>query len=205
MSELVKIKGTENVGCVDGYNDGLYIVTLENGSQGWYAEEELEFLNIASVQTSEHTAIKNLIVALNSTKQFECMDLDNDDFISYICKVAELTPHTYKEIMKEYFCDKPHLYEIRKADMIIVDLLVEYLKESNWNEDGSPSNDDSYYKVVQIKTERPISEIRAEADEEDWVEEMMDSDDVKEIFAMEEYVEDTLRVVQVLSEVGHEC
>lgn len=89
--------------------------------------------------------------------------------------------------------------------MIIVDLLVEYLKESNWNEDGSPSDGDSYYKVVQIKTERPISEIRAEVDEEDWVEEMMDSDDVKEIFAMEEYVEDTLRVVQVLSEVGHEC
>ena len=89
--------------------------------------------------------------------------------------------------------------------MIIVDLLVEYLKESNWNEDGSPSNDDSYYKVVQIKTERPISEIREEADKEDWVEEMMDSNDVKEIFAMEEYAEDTLRVIQVLSEVGHEC
>lgn len=34
---------------------------------------------------------------------------------------------------------------------------------------------------------------------------MMDSDDVKAIFAMKDYVEDTLRVVQVLSEVGHEC
>ena len=43
--------------------------------------------------------------------------------------------------------------------MIIVDLLVEYAMESNWNEDGSPSDDDSYYKVVQIKTERPISEL----------------------------------------------
>ena len=89
--------------------------------------------------------------------------------------------------------------------MIIVDLLVEYLKESNWNEDGSPSNDDSYYKVIQIKTDRPISEIKKEADEEEWVSEMMDSDDVNEIFAMEDYVEDTLRVIQVLSEVGHEC
>lgn len=89
--------------------------------------------------------------------------------------------------------------------MIIVDLLVEYLKESNWNEDGSPSNDDNYYKVVQIKTERPISEIRAEADKEDWVEEMMDSNEVNEIFAMAEYVEDTLRVVQILSVFGHEC
>ena len=51
--------------------------------------------------------------------------------------------------------------------MIIVDLLCEYLKESNWNKDGSPSDDDSYYKVIQIKTDRPISEIRNEADEED--------------------------------------
>lgn len=40
--------------------------------------------------------------------------------------------------------------------MIIVDLLCEYAKESNWNTDGSPSNDDSYYKVVQIKTNRTI-------------------------------------------------
>ena len=89
--------------------------------------------------------------------------------------------------------------------MIIVDLLCEYLKESNWNEDGSPSDDDSYYKVIQIKTDRLISEIRNEADEEEWVSEMMDNDDVNAIFAMEDYVEDTLRVIQVLSEVGHEC
>lgn len=89
--------------------------------------------------------------------------------------------------------------------MIIVDLLCEYLKESNWNKDGSPSDDDSYYKVIQIKTDRPISEIRNEADEEEWVSEMIDSDDVNVIFAMEDYVEDTLRVIQVLSEVGHEC
>lgn len=32
--------------------------------------------------------------------------------------------------------------------MIIVDLLCEYAKESNWNADSSPSNDDRYYKVV---------------------------------------------------------
>lgn len=88
--------------------------------------------------------------------------------------------------------------------MIIVDLLCEYLKDSNWNEDGSPSDDDSYYKVVQIKTNRPISEIRKETSKDEWAEEMMDSDDVKEIFAMEDYSEDSLRVIQVLSEVGHE-
>lgn len=88
--------------------------------------------------------------------------------------------------------------------MIIVDLLCEYLKNSNWNEDGSPSIDDSYYKVIQIKTERPISDIKKEADGEEWVAEMMDSDDVNEIFAMEDYAEDTLRVIQVLSEVRHE-
>ena len=36
-----------------------------------------------------------------------------------------------------------------------------------------------------------------------WVNELVDSEDVMEIFAMEDYVEDTLEVKSVLSEVGH--
>ena len=36
-----------------------------------------------------------------------------------------------------------------------------------------------------------------------WVNELVDSEDVMEIFAMEDYVEDTLEVKLVLSEVGH--
>lgn len=88
--------------------------------------------------------------------------------------------------------------------MIIVDLLCEYAKESNWNADGSPSNDDSYYKVVQIKTNRTISEIRKDIEKDGWCEEMANSPDVLDLFNMSDYVEDTLEAKMVLSEIGHE-
>lgn len=87
--------------------------------------------------------------------------------------------------------------------MIIVDLLCEYAKESNWNADGSPSNDDSYYKVVQIKTNRTISEIRKDIEKDGWCEEMINSPDVLDLFNMSDYVEDTLEAKMVLSEIGH--
>ena len=87
--------------------------------------------------------------------------------------------------------------------MIIVDLLFEYAKESNWNADGSPSNDDSYYKVVQIKTNRTISEIRKDIEKDGWCEEMANSPDVLDLFNMSDYVEDTLEAKMVLSEIGH--
>lgn len=87
--------------------------------------------------------------------------------------------------------------------MIIVDLLCEYVKESNWNADGSPSNDDSYYKVVQIKTNRTISEIRKDIEKDGWCEEMANSPDVLDLFNMSDYVEDTLEAKMVLSEIGH--
>lgn len=86
---------------------------------------------------------------------------------------------------------------------MIIDLLCEYLKESNFNEDGSPSYDDSYYKVVQIKTDREISEIREEIEKDGWCKEMSDSKDVEKIFSMKDYVEDTLEARMVLSKVGH--
>ena len=86
---------------------------------------------------------------------------------------------------------------------MIVDLLCEYLKESNFNEDGSPSYDDSYYKVVQIKTDREISEIREEIEKDGWCKEMSDSKDVEKIFSMKDYVEDTLEARMVLSKIGH--
>lgn len=87
--------------------------------------------------------------------------------------------------------------------MLTVDLLCEYLKESNFNKDGSPSDDDSYYMVVQIKTERPLSAIREEVEKEGWCEEMSDSDSVHNIFSMDDYVKDTLEARLVLSKVGH--
>lgn len=83
--------------------------------------------------------------------------------------------------------------------MIIVDLLCEYAKKSNWNADGSPSNDDSYYKVVQIKTNRSISEIRKDIEKDGWCEEMMDSSDVLDLFNAADYIEAKM----VLSEIGH--
>lgn len=86
---------------------------------------------------------------------------------------------------------------------MIVDLLCEYLKESNFNEDGSPSYNDSYYKVVQIKTNREIPEIREEIEKDGWCEEMSDSKDVEKIFNMKDYVEDTLEARMVLSKIGH--
>ena len=88
--------------------------------------------------------------------------------------------------------------------MIVVDLLCEYAKESNWNTDGSPSNDDSYYKVVQVKTDRSISEIRKEIEKDGWCKEMLDSPDVLDLFNIVNYAEDTLEVKMVLSEFGHE-
>lgn len=87
--------------------------------------------------------------------------------------------------------------------LIVVELLCEYLKESNFNKDGSPSDDDSYYKVVQIKTERPLSAIREEVEKDGWCTEMSDSDDVYEILNLDDYVEGTLEARQVLSAVGH--
>mgnify|MGYP001123877061 CR=1 FL=1 len=89
--------------------------------------------------------------------------------------------------------------------MIIVDLLCEYAKESNWNADGSPSNDDSYYKVVQIKTNRSITEIKEEIEKDGWCKEMMDSPDVLNLFNTNDYTEDTLEAKMVLSEIGHKA
>ena len=81
--------------------------------------------------------------------------------------------------------------------------MCEYLTETNFNADGSPSDDDSYYKIVQVKTERPVSEIRKEVKEDGWCREMDDCDDVKAVIGMEDYVEGTLEARHVLSEVGH--
>lgn len=87
--------------------------------------------------------------------------------------------------------------------LVLVDILCEYLTEKNFNADGSPSDDDSYYKIVQVKTERPVSEIIKEVREDGWCREMDGCDDVKAIIGMEDYVGDTLEARMVLSIVGH--
>ena len=85
------------------------------------------------------------------------------------------------------------------------EVLFRYLKNSNWNKDGSPSNDDCYYMIGRVK-----------ADDRKQVQKWVDNNDeyamltigkceeIFELFASEEYVEETLEVVKVLSEVGHE-
>lgn len=93
----------------------------------------------------------------------------------------------------------------KSKKLVLVDILCEYLTETNFNADGSPSDDDSYYKIVQVKTERPVSEIRKEVKEDGWCREMNDCDDVKAVIVMEDYVEGTLEARHVLSEVGHKC
>lgn len=75
------------------------------------------------------------------------------------------------------------------------DVLVSYLRESNFNEDGSPSNDDDYFKVVEI-----IS---------DCIENVIPNVE-KTIFESnnlcgieDDYIEDSLEICEILSTVGH--
>lgn len=76
------------------------------------------------------------------------------------------------------------------------EILVSYLRESNFNEDGSPSCDDDYHKVIRIKATSKEDALK----------------NIKEfIFNSEgwcgiekDYIEDTLEVKAMLSQVGHE-
>lgn len=79
--------------------------------------------------------------------------------------------------------------------MVEYEILVSYLRKSNFNEDGSPSNDDDYYKVIRIKA---TSKKEALENIEEFV---FNSEDWCGI--EEDYVEDTLEVKSMLSEVGH--
>lgn len=75
------------------------------------------------------------------------------------------------------------------------EILISYLRASNWNEDGSPSDDDTYYKIIKVKAnskEEALKNVESFVfDSEDWC--GIEND----------YVEDTFDIVQMLSEVGH--
>lgn len=75
------------------------------------------------------------------------------------------------------------------------EILVSYLRESNYNEDGSPSDDDTYYKIIKIKAN---SKEEALANVEEFV---FNSDDMCGLEA--DYVEGTFEVESMLSQVGH--
>lgn len=85
------------------------------------------------------------------------------------------------------------------------EILFRYLKNSNWNEYGSPSDDDDYYMIGKVKADSKEKVQKWADNEEFWAMETEGNcTEITELFATEEYAEDTLEVVQVLSEVGHE-
>jgi hypothetical protein len=79
--------------------------------------------------------------------------------------------------------------------MIEYEILVSYLRESNFNEDGSPSDDDDYFKVIRISA---TSKEEALKNVEEFI---FNTDGWCGI--EEDYVEGTLDIIKMLSAVGH--
>lgn len=84
------------------------------------------------------------------------------------------------------------------------EVLFRYLKSSNWNEDGTPSDDDDYYMIGKVKAESK-EQVKKWADEGNHyaMRSIGKCKEISDLFCTEDYVEDTLEIVQVLSEVGH--
>lgn len=84
------------------------------------------------------------------------------------------------------------------------EVLFRYLKYSNWNKDGSPSDDDDYYMIGKVKAKNQ-KQIQEWADEGDHysMHSIGKCEEISILFCTEDYIEDTLEIVQVLSEVGH--
>lgn len=87
--------------------------------------------------------------------------------------------------------------------MRIIELLCTYLKPSNWDEDGSPSNEDSYHLIATIKTNKTISQLQNELKTFGTILELDTSEEVQKLFTSDDYVEDTLEVIHILSYTGH--
>lgn len=84
------------------------------------------------------------------------------------------------------------------------DVLFRYSKENNWNDDGSPSNEDTYYMIGKVKSDDGKLVLKAVQEEDlSYLEE--NCNELKELFASDDYAEDTLEIVQMLSEscAGH--
>lgn len=84
------------------------------------------------------------------------------------------------------------------------EVLFRYLKNSNWNKDGSPSDDDGYYMIGKVKAES-LKQVQKWADENNHyaMHCIGKCEEISTLFCTEDYMEDTLEIVQVLSEVGH--
>lgn len=86
---------------------------------------------------------------------------------------------------------------------MIYEILCQYLTEKNYNEDGSPSDDDDYYMIAKIISNRPVQDIRDEIEKDEWVKEYESSKEIMDLFKTDEYIEDSLRLLKLLSDVGH--
>ena len=86
---------------------------------------------------------------------------------------------------------------------MVYEILCQYLTKRNYNEDGSPSDDDDYYMIAKIKSNRPVQDIRDEIEKDEWVKEYNSSKEIMDLFKTDEYIEDSLRILKLLSEVGH--
>ena len=75
------------------------------------------------------------------------------------------------------------------------EILVSYLRESNFNEDGSPANNDNYYKVIRIKA---LSKEKALENVEEFIFTSNDWCGLEK-----DYVEGTLEIKSMLSQIGH--
>lgn len=78
------------------------------------------------------------------------------------------------------------------------EVLFRYLKKNNFCEDGSPSDEDDYYLIGKVKSSDG-EEVLEAISNEDFAYMEEHCDEVKKLFETEEYVEDTLEIVQMLS------
>lgn len=101
MTEIVKVKKTNQTGTVICYEGaGVYYIKLEDDTEDCFTENELEFVNFKPYSDSKNDVIKKLILMVNSEiKRFECMDIDNENFIAFICTKTGLTREEYVTIM----------------------------------------------------------------------------------------------------------
>lgn len=82
------------------------------------------------------------------------------------------------------------------------EVLFKYLKESNWNQDGSPSADDDYYMIGHVTADYP-AQIKRWVDTQALSEMCGRCPEIQTLFATDDYAEGTLEAVHLLSVNGH--
>lgn len=57
---------------------------------------------------SQYHAFRELILEINNSKEFECMDIDNPGFIEHICKKTNMVEWQYRDIMGDLLKKEPN-------------------------------------------------------------------------------------------------